>query len=146
MILKNTDNSAVISIKNNQTAENLNECTEVISEGRFYKSGDKFYIFYSEEESENVSANTVMITAEEKQVTMSRKGEYASKMIYKEGTSDYFTYHTPYGDIQMHLKTEVVENRLTENGGTLRLCYKLGINGDEMDNDLTITVRNEKGD
>ncbi len=145
MTLKHTENSAVISIENKQTADGITETAELISEGRFYKTGDKFYIFYNEEETEKTSACIVQITVEEKRLIMSRKGEFSSKMEYEAGVANDFTYHTPFGDMLMQLKTEAFENNLTEAGGNLKLCYILIINGEEMHNDLTITVRNERG-
>ncbi len=144
MISKNTDNLAVISISNRQSSNDLSENTELISEGKFYRSGDKFYIFYSESDTEETSACSVMITVEKDKVTMSRKGEFSSKMVYKEGLTDSVSYHTPFGDMLMMLKTEKVVNELTELGGNLRLCYKLIINGEEMDNDLELSVKVER--
>ena len=119
--MKNTENDAIIKIKNTQTAENLNEDTELITEGRFYESNGKLYIFYSEEESEETSACTVMIVVDRKDVTISRKGEFGSKMHYCEGACEQILYHTPYGDIPLVLKTLKVENKLTERGGELNL-------------------------
>ena len=135
---------AVISISNRQSSNDLSENTELISEGKFYKSGDKFFIFYSESDTEETSACSVMITVEKDKVTMSRKGEFSSKMVYKEGLTDSVSYHTPFGDMLMMLKTEKVVNELTELGGKLRLCYKLIINGEEMDNDLELSVKVER--
>ncbi len=143
MTLKHTENSAVISIKNTQTADDMKESTELISEGRFYKSGDKFYIFYNEEETEETVASIVQITVHENKLIMSRKGDFSSKMEYEAGVANDFTYHTPFGDMLMRLKTESLENRLTENGGDIRLCYSLIVNGEELFNDLIITVKNE---
>ena len=99
---------AVISISNRQSSNDLSENTELISEGKFYKSGDKFFIFYSESDTEETSACSVMITVEKDKVTMSRKGEFSSKMVYKEGLTDSVSYHTPFGDMLMMLKTEKV--------------------------------------
>lgn len=144
MTLKNTDNDAIISIKNIQSAEDMQEETELITEGRFYKSKDKLYIFYTEDETEEASNCTVMITVSDNDITISRKGEFNSKMHYREGETEEVIYHTPFGDMLLLLKTLQVDNQLTENGGTLRLVYRLSVNEETIHNDLTIKVKNGK--
>ena len=142
MTLKNTENSAIIKIRNTQSAEDTEETVELITEGKFYKSGDKLYIFYTEEDEGEKT--TVMLIAAEDSVTLSRKGSYASKMFYRPGEDTQVVYHTPYGVMTMRLKTLCVENHLDEGGGTLRLLYRLSVNGDEINNDLTLTVKTER--
>ena len=136
----------MITIKNKQTADGTSECTELISEGRFYKAGEKFYLFYNEEETEETAASIVQITVEENRLIMSRKGEFSSKMEYEAGVTNDFTYYTPFGDMVMQLSTERIENKLTEAGGKMNLVYILRVNGEEIFNDLTITVKNERGE
>ena len=140
MTLKNTENDVIIKIKNIQTSEDMNEETELITEGRFYESNGKMYMFYTEEETAETSACTVMIVVDKKQVTISRKGDFSSKMHYSEGECDQILYHTPYGDIPLVLRTIKVKNMLTESGGELNLQYKLSVNGENINNNLTITV------
>lgn len=144
MTLKNTENDAIISIKNIQSAEDMEEETELITEGKFYKSNDKLYIFYTEEETEESSGCTVMLVISDDDVTISRKGDFGSKMHYRKGGTEQVIYHTPFGNMQMMLKTVRIENNLTENGGILKLIYRLSVNGDVIDNNLTITVKNGK--
>ena len=118
----------------------MNEETELITEGRFYESNGKMYMFYTEEETAETSACTVMIVVDKKQVTISRKGDFSSKMHYSEGECEQILYHTPYGDIPLVLRTIKVKNMLTESGGELNLQYKLSVNGENINNNLTITV------
>lgn len=146
MTLKNTENDVIIKIKNIQTAEDMNEQTELITEGRFYESNGKLYIFYSEDEIAETSACTVMIVVNGKNVTISRKGDFSSKMNYTEGECEQILYHTPYGDIPLVLRTIKIKNMLTESGGELNLQYKLSVNGENINNNLTITVNTGKGE
>ena len=146
MTLKNTENDVIIKIKNIQTADDINEETELITEGKFYESKGKLYIFYSEDEAAETSACTVMIVVDKKDVTISRKGEFSSKMHYSEGECEQILYHTPFGEIPLVLKTLKVKNMLTESGGELYLQYKLSVNGEDVNNNLTITVNTGKGE
>ena len=143
MTLKNTDKDAIISIRNLQTMDGESELTELITEGKFYTHNGKQYIFY-EEESEDSSC-TVMMVITDKDVTLTRKGEFGSKMYYQEGKTEQIIYHTPYGDMIMSLKTLRIDNRL-EDEGELQLIYELSVNEDCFHNDLTITVRKRKDD
>ena len=146
MTLKNTENDAIISIKNLQSAEDMQEETELITEGRFYESGDKLYIFYTEEDTEDMPGSTVMIVVTKGDVTISRKGDFGAKMRYSAGEHEQVIYHTPFGDMHMMLETLQVDNHLTVDGGTLKLIYRLSVNGDIIHNNLTITVKNGKGE
>ncbi len=144
MTLKSTDNSALIKIKNIQSAGGEEQETELICEGKFYKKDDKMYIFYQEEESGETAACTVMIIIDKNTVTVSRKGDFSSKMNYCQGESEDILYHTPYGDLVFGLKTLKLENNLTEAGGSLKIIYNLSIDGEVMGNNLTITVKTGK--
>lgn len=119
----------------------MSETTELITEGKFYESGGKQYIFYKEEDNA-----TVMLIVTHDRVVLSRKGDYASKMDYRPGEDTQVIYHTPYGVMTMRLKTILVENSLKEDGGVLRLVYRLNVNGEEIKNDLTVTVTDGKDD
>lgn len=141
--MKNTDKDAIISIRNLQTMDGESELTELITEGKFYTHNGKQYIFY-EEESEDSSC-TVMMVITDKDVTLTRKGEFGSKMHYQEGKTEQIIYYTPYGDMIMSLKTLRIDNRL-EDEGELQLIYELSVNEDCFHNDLTITVRKRKDD
>lgn len=143
MTLKNTDNDAIITIRNLQTMDGESDVTELITEGKFYEHNEKQYIFYEEDSEE--SDSTVMMVVTDKDVTLTRKGEFGSKMYYREGKTEQVIYHTPYGDMTMSLKTIQIDNDLG-NGGELRLIYELSVNEDCFHNDLTITVRKRKDD
>lgn len=145
MTLKSTENDAIIKIKNIQSADGEEQTTELICEGKFYESGEKLYIFYKEDDAEDSGVSSIMIIISGTEVTLNRKGEFGSKMHYIEGKTKQVIYKTPYGDMVFLLKTLKIENNLEMNGGTLRLLYKLIINGEEMNNDLLITVsKNQK--
>ena len=141
MTLKNTENLALIKIKNIQSVGGEEQETELITEGKFYKKDDKFYIFYQEEESSETSACAVMIIIDKDRVTVSRKGDFGSKMNYCQGKSEDILYHTPYGNMNFGLKTLRLENNITESGGSLNITYNLSIDSEVIGNDLAITVK-----
>lgn len=140
MTLKNTDSCALIKIKNIQSSGGEKQETELITEGKFYQSGGKLYIFYKEEEGAESSASTVMIIIDKNVVTVSRKGEFGSKMNYRQGESEDIIYHTPYGNMIFGLKTLKIENNISESGGEINIIYNLSIDGEIIGNDLTVTV------
>lgn len=141
MTLKNTENLALIKIKNIQSVGGEEQETELITEGKFYKSGEKLYIFYQEEEGEETSASTVMVIIDKDRVTVSRKGDFSSKMNYCQGESEDILYHTPYGNMVFGLKTLKLENNMTESGGNLNILYNLSLDGEVIGNNLNITVK-----
>ena len=146
MTLKNTENDAIITIKTLQSDGNSDEEMELITEGKFYKSKDKFYILYTENGTDKSLPRKVMIIIEVSGVRMIRKGPFATQMNYVVGKTIETIYHTPYGDFMLLITTIRIDNSIDENGGVLKLIYRLSIAGEEFYNDVTIRVKNGKGD
>ena len=51
-------------------------------------------------------------------------------------------YATPYGTLSMGFFGESIENRLTENGGEIKLTYTVDVNNSQMNkNEMTICIK-----
>lgn len=141
LILKNTEENAIITVSSRQTSDGDTDSFEFITKGSFYQKGSKFYIFYEENEEMQMSDCSVMLIAEKDKVTMRRSGEFELKLTYVEGESEDIIYYMPFGEMNLTQKTESVMCDLSDSGGTLELKYRLIIGDREQENYVRIRVK-----
>lgn len=133
MTSKNT-NEFKISVANAQTIDGNTDMITETARGSFRMQNGKCYISYKSGGSSN------LLKVEGDTVTLRRTGEYGSDIQYKPGKHSEISYRTPYGVIKMGLFTRFTEHKLSDDGGTIRLGYVLQTNGDELYNDMKITI------
>lgn len=133
--MKNTDN-ALISIRNLQTDGGESDVIDTRYKGRFYEKNGKYYIMYNENDSASC-----MIKADNDTVTVRRGGDASSAMVCKKGEECSFLYRTPYGAMQMKIKTDNVNISLGKDGGTIKLSYDLYVNGGCIKNNMDINIK-----
>lgn len=138
MILKNTDNTYIIDVKNIQTIDGRTEEISETARGKYYERGGKKYILYkSSHEGENYSSTVI---ADVNEVTIRRTGGVKSHMVFNTSKKTSSVYYMPYGNINIEIETNKLLDELTENGGTLKIVYTLVIDGERYYNDMTIKV------
>lgn len=142
--MKNIDDTnAIIHIKNNQTFNDHSECIEITSAGKFYSKNGKFYILYKE--YSDMGEISVVIKAEDGKISVRRKGVSSAVMNYEEHRSEEVLYKMPYGDTVFELRTNSVENNLTEEGGFLAIDYELSLGYEVYRNKMNIKIeRNDE--
>lgn len=64
-------------------------------------------------------------------VTICKSGMASTVMTIEEGKRHSCVYRTPFMDFEMRVRALRVDNKITENGGTLRMDYALEIRGAE---------------
>lgn len=141
LILKNTEENAIITVTSKQTADGETDSFEFITNGSYYQRSNKFYIFYQENEEMQMSNCNVMLIAEDGKVTMRRSGDFELKLTYVEGQSEDIIYYMPFGEMNLTQKTESILCDLTDSGGTLELKYTLIIGDREQENFVSIRVK-----
>ena len=128
------------TLQNIEGNDELNEI-ELQTKGRFARKNDKFYIIYEESELTGFEDTTTTIKVSENAVSMTRKGKYNSRMIFKLGEKCLCSYATPYGVIPVGVNPISVENNLDTEGGNLDIEYILDIDNQEyITNRLRLTV------
>lgn len=140
--MKNIEENAVIKVTNKQTFSDHEECIEITSIGKFYLKNGKFYILYKE--YAEIGEVSVMVKADGNNVTIRRRGASNATMNYSEGHSEEVLYKIPYGDIVFELRTNFVDNRLSENGGVLVIDYDLVLNHEAYNNEITIEIERKE--
>ncbi len=140
MTLKSIEDNAIIKVKSKQITPGDKEVIEFITEGRFYKRGSRFFVFYRENEQMGMANCTVMLIIDDNSIVMRRKGEFELKLTYSEGKSESVIYYLPYGMINMTQTTQMVRSNINNNGGKIELVYTMDIDGRKQRNELEINI------
>ena len=100
---------------------------------------------YDEKEELGMANCSVIVKVSEDGASVSRTGDFSSKMYYKKGEATEFLYHTPYGKFPVILSTQEIKNNLNVMGGKLEIIYSVTINNEENYHVLGIEVKTEEG-
>ena len=141
MTLKNTEENAIIELVNRQSSGELSDKIEFVSDCGFYIKNGCFYVTYKEHSDMGMDNSRVIIKLDGDIVTMRRMGEYHTVMVYKTGEVTDFNYHTPFGQLNIKIRTQRIESSFCENGGTLELEYLLFTGGEVTKNEIKINVK-----
>lgn len=134
--------NATVSIRSVRNSDE-SDVIELMCEGSFYEKNGNFYILYNEKEEMGMADCSVMVKISPKEVVVSRKGAFSSKMTYIEGKSDEFIYNMPYGVMPIVISTKKVEFSFDDNGGKLMLLYDINIQNQIDTNEMVITVKKD---
>lgn len=75
---------------------------------------------------------------------MRRMGNFKSVLTYDEGKITDAVYQTPYGKIDMQIKTTLIDNKLSDVGGSLKINYILYVSDDEIENEILLEIKKEQ--
>jgi uncharacterized beta-barrel protein YwiB (DUF1934 family) len=120
------------------------ETIEITTEGEIYVKRDKTYITYEESEISGMeNSKTVLVINNDEHVEMIRFGTINSKMHFKLNEQTNTRYKTQYGNFQMVIMTNIIDNTInfdTEEG-ILILEYRLHVKGlSKSRNHLKISI------
>ena len=107
--------------------EEKEEFVELMTRGQFVQKGGSYYITYKETETTGYEGctTTVKVADDARKVSMLRFGKQSSQLIIEKGTRHLCHYETGYGSISLGVAADVIEQRLDENGGSLKFSYTL---------------------
>lgn len=91
-----------------------------------------FSLEYEEDgadEDERCKTRISFSPCEPKYVTVTRDGAFCTVFAVEEGKRQYSVYKTPFGNLEMCVYAKRVDNRISENGGTLILDYAVELKG-----------------
>ena len=133
--------NATISVKSEIVSGDDSDSIELLCDGDYYLQNGNFYILYDEKAEMGMAECSVRVKISDEQVTVSRIGEFSSKMIYKSGEQTEFIYYTPYSSFPIVIKTNDVECAFNEYGGKLTLNYSLDIQGEVSKHITSISAK-----
>ena len=134
---------ALISIVSNQFGEDNSEI-EVVTPGEFTVCDDGFKAVYQETEISGMEGTVTRLLINDNSVSLEREGTTTSKMYFEKDKSDVSLYDTPYGTLELKIKTNELEIDLNENGGNVFIEYKMIVGDQSVQNTkLKINIKSE---
>lgn len=95
-------------------------------------SGDdrEWKLRYTERRSDTDEKHDIVMTMGGGKVTVTRKGAFASDMVFRKDHRFEGNYHTPFGDLTMGIFPTQVDYKISKEGdGEVSLRYQLDIQG-----------------
>lgn len=136
------ENNALISLKTIQDVDGDNDVIELKTFGKFGEKNGKFYIIYEETELTGFQGSTTTIKIDDDTVTMIRRGNVNSKMVFRNGEKRLCTYNTPYGIMPVAVEPRNLSCDMGNDGGNLKIEYILDINNSQFCvNKLNLNVK-----
>ena len=133
-----------IRIRGEQYYEETRESALETSEhlGTLERLPEGWRLCYEERAADDaVGTQTELLIAPE-QITLTRRGGLASKMVFSPSKPHKSLYETPYGALTMEVSTDTVGAKLTERGGVIGIGYALAVDGRALSkNKLRIQVK-----
>jgi uncharacterized beta-barrel protein YwiB (DUF1934 family) len=135
--------NVIISVKGIQTSVNKDTNTlELVTEGRYYKKGNTYYVTYKESEVTGMEGTTTTLKISNGIVTLMRFGAVNAQFIFEEGQKHISYYDTQYGTFTVGVTTRAVKVDVDDEGGEIRVDYQLEIdNNKQGGNDFHMFIR-----
>lgn len=136
--------NVIISIKGIQTSGNKNSNTlELVTEGKYYKKGDTYYVTYKESKVTGMEGTTTTLKiAEDGIVTLMRFGSVNTQFIFEQGQKHMSYYDTKHGTFTVGVTTNIVIVDIDDKGGEVRVDYRLDIDDNKSGkNDFHMFIR-----
>ena len=110
--------------------EEKEEFVELMTRGSFTLKGGSYYLTYKETETTGYEGctTTLKIAADGSRVAMLRFGKgggAGTQLVIEKGRRNLCHYETGYGSVSLGVAADVIEQRLDENGGSLKFSYTL---------------------
>lgn len=135
--------NVIISVKGIQTSEgNQPNILELVTEGKYYKKGDTYYITYKESEVTGLEGTTTTLKVCNKVVTLMRFGIVNTHFIFEQGQKHMSYYDTEYGNFIINVVTNNIDVNVDDKGGEIKVDYRLEIDNNKAgENDLHMLIR-----
>ena len=132
----------IISIKSSQRSDDDVNDIEFMTEGKYYKKGNDYYIMYEETEMTGVEGTKTTIKFTDDSVTLTRFDSISSHMVFEEEKKHVSVYTTEYGSFAVGVLTNHLDVSLNDNGGNVEVNYSVEISDKPTSvNNLTMNVR-----
>jgi uncharacterized beta-barrel protein YwiB (DUF1934 family) len=96
---------------------------ELTTPGKFYEKAGCRYITYKETEISGLGETTTVVKIDPGRVSVIRMGCLEAKQVFSVGEKHDSSYIMPYGTLEIGVTPWVVEARVDEQEGEIRLEY-----------------------
>lgn len=123
------EKDVIISIQGKQSYPQYPpEVIELVTEGKLEDRGEEgILLSYQESEVTGLDGTLTTIQVEPGRVTLLRVGSVNSQMVFEEGRQHISLYDTPYGALEIGVRTRKLHASLDRKGGDVTIYYALEI-------------------
>lgn len=134
----------IISVKSNDIQEKDNGI-ELVTLGSFFKKGEKYYAVYDETEISGMKGTKTTLKISPDRFSLIRMGTTNTKMEFEPGNQLMSLYNTPYGVIEIEIKTNILNVNVNDDGGDVVINYDMIIGNQNIQSTLlTINIKVQK--
>ncbi len=133
--------NAIITIVDRHFSDGDDYSCELTTSGQFDFTDEGCVIVYNEASEELANCVTTLNVEGSRKITMTRTGSYQTELIIEKERRHNCYYQTPHGELIMGVYAKLIENKMTENGGSLKFSYTIDFNNvSAAENELIFTV------
>lgn len=135
--------NVIISVKGTQSSPDSDtNILELVTEGKYYKKGDSYFVTYKESEVTGMSGTTTTLKVSDGRVILMRFGSVNSQFIFEEGRKHMSYYDTAYGAFTIGVLANRVDIDVDDQGGEIWVDYQLEIDNNKSgENDFYMMIR-----
>ncbi|MDK2799353.1 MAG: hypothetical protein PWP27_1235 [Clostridiales bacterium] len=134
--------NVIISVKGNQQYVDDKNSIELVTQGKYYKKGDHYFITYKETEITGMEGTTTTLKIGDGKITLMRFGQNNSQLIFEKGQKHLCYYETEYGSFTVGVFSNDVNINLDDYGGEIAVDYSLEIDHAKAgENDFYLQIR-----
>lgn len=126
---------AIVSISSKQIG-NEEEAIEVVTPGDFYQKDDLYYAVYEETTISGMEGTTTTLKIGKNTLSLIRTGSTSAKMEFEEKKENISMYNTPYGTLELKIKTNNLSINIDNEGGDVFIDYHMSVSGQSPQNTL----------
>lgn len=138
--MKNTEQCANISLVTVRDLQGTQDRSELCVQGGFYDKDGIYYLTYTEDAVTGPGDARVFLKISKDSVEIRRMGEFKAVIRYRQGEITDTLYETPFGKMDIKIRTSKIVNKLSEKGGTLKIFYTLITGGEDVKNEITLDI------
>ncbi len=109
------------------------EPVRLITTGQLRPTATGYLLRYKEnlpdEDGGAVIESDILLALQPGRITMTRRGEFGTSMVFVKDRRFEGAYHTPYGDMSMAVFATQVSTSLSEQRGSVHLEYQVDFQG-----------------
>lgn len=134
----------IVKVNSTQTSNTINTITTKNVANHHQKNGTSYIIYKEKMLSDQPAVNT-MLKLTDNSLTLTRSGSVKLQQYFAEGATSQCDYETPFGKINMRIKTRVFTILPVTSDTiyrTIKIEYAVYLNGKwQSDNKLVIDIK-----
>jgi uncharacterized beta-barrel protein YwiB (DUF1934 family) len=121
--------NVIISVKGNQSMDKEDSnIMELVTEGKYYKKGNSYYVTYKESDLTGMDGTTTTLKiCNDGKVTLIRFGTVNSQFVFEQGQRHVSHYDTAFGNFTVSVFANNVDVNVNDHGGEVAVDYQLDV-------------------